>query len=379
MGNPHAIFWVDDVEAYDLARFGPMLENHPIFPERANISLAHVTARDAITVKTWERGVGLTRACGTAACAAAVAAMRKKLDRPPRDGDASRRPARRRMARGRPRLDDRPGRDRVSRAPSTRRRSPGPPPRRARRDARAREPLPPTSPSRGGRNSPPRRISRGRACLRERHSPLPKPASPVSTSPQGGGSSRTTPDDIQVLTFGCRLNALESEVMRARAAEAGLGDAVLVNTCAVTAEAVRQARQAIRQARREHPEARIVVTGCAAQIDPEASPRMPEVDLVLGNAEKLDAASYRIPDFASARPARSASTTSCRCARPPATSSTGFDGARPRLRRGAERLRPSLHLLHHPLRPRQFALGADGRRGRADPRRWSRTAMPRSC
>jgi diaminopimelate epimerase len=79
MGNPHAIFWVDDVEAYDLARFGPMLEHHPIFPERANISLAHVTAPDAITVKTWERGVGLTQACGTAACAAAVAAMRKKL------------------------------------------------------------------------------------------------------------------------------------------------------------------------------------------------------------------------------------------------------------------------------------------------------------
>jgi diaminopimelate epimerase len=79
MGNPHAIFWVDDVEAYDLERFGPLLENHPIFPERANISLAHVTAPDAIAVKTWERGVGLTRACGTAACAAAVAAMRKKL------------------------------------------------------------------------------------------------------------------------------------------------------------------------------------------------------------------------------------------------------------------------------------------------------------
>lgn len=79
MGNPHAIFWVDDVNAYDLARFGPLLENHPIFPERANISLAHVTARDAVTVRTWERGVGLTRACGTAACAAAVAAMRKKL------------------------------------------------------------------------------------------------------------------------------------------------------------------------------------------------------------------------------------------------------------------------------------------------------------
>lgn len=79
MGNPHAIFWVEDVDAYDLERMGPLLENHPIFPERANISLAHVTGRDAITVKTWERGVGLTKACGTAACAAAVAAMRKDL------------------------------------------------------------------------------------------------------------------------------------------------------------------------------------------------------------------------------------------------------------------------------------------------------------
>ena len=79
VGNPHAIFWVDDVEAYDLARFGPLLENHPIFPERANISLAHVVSPTAITVKTWERGAGLTRACGTAACAAAVAAMRKTL------------------------------------------------------------------------------------------------------------------------------------------------------------------------------------------------------------------------------------------------------------------------------------------------------------
>ncbi len=79
MGNPHAIFWVDDIDAHNLAGFGPMLENHPIFPDRANISLAHVTARDAMTVKTWERGVGITKACGTAACAAAVAAMRKKL------------------------------------------------------------------------------------------------------------------------------------------------------------------------------------------------------------------------------------------------------------------------------------------------------------
>ncbi|MDW6022058.1 diaminopimelate epimerase [Mesorhizobium sp. BAC0120] len=77
MGNPHAIFWVDrDVWSYDLDRFGPLLENHPIFPERANITIAEVTARDAITIRTWERGAGLTRACGSAACATVVAAAR---------------------------------------------------------------------------------------------------------------------------------------------------------------------------------------------------------------------------------------------------------------------------------------------------------------
>ncbi len=78
MGNPHAIFWVDDIKAYDLARFGPLLENHPIFPERANITLAHIVDRDHITMRTWERGAGLTKACGSAACAAAVAAARLK-------------------------------------------------------------------------------------------------------------------------------------------------------------------------------------------------------------------------------------------------------------------------------------------------------------
>src|SRR4029077_4693553 len=73
MGNPHAIFWVDDVAPYDLAKFGPLLENHPMFPERANITLAHVASRDHIVIRTWERGAGLTKACGSAACAAAVA------------------------------------------------------------------------------------------------------------------------------------------------------------------------------------------------------------------------------------------------------------------------------------------------------------------
>ncbi|HEU4377210.1 MAG TPA: diaminopimelate epimerase [Hyphomicrobiaceae bacterium] len=79
IGNPHAVFWVEDVNAYDLARFGPMLENHPLFPERANISLAKVTSPGSITLRTWERGAGLTRACGSAACAATVCAARKGL------------------------------------------------------------------------------------------------------------------------------------------------------------------------------------------------------------------------------------------------------------------------------------------------------------
>jgi diaminopimelate epimerase len=76
MGNPHVIFWVDDVNAHDLAGFGPLLENHPIFPERANITLAHIVTRSHIVIRTWERGAGLTKACGSAACAAAVAAAR---------------------------------------------------------------------------------------------------------------------------------------------------------------------------------------------------------------------------------------------------------------------------------------------------------------
>jgi diaminopimelate epimerase len=76
MGNPHAIFWVDEVNAYDLGKIGMLLENHPLFPERANISVCAVTSREHIVVRTWERGAGLTRACGSAACAAAVAAAR---------------------------------------------------------------------------------------------------------------------------------------------------------------------------------------------------------------------------------------------------------------------------------------------------------------
>ncbi|MBY8916052.1 tRNA (N(6)-L-threonylcarbamoyladenosine(37)-C(2))-methylthiotransferase MtaB [Nitratireductor sp. L1-7-SE] len=107
---------------------------------------------------------------------------------------------------------------------------------------------------------------------------------------------------VDVLTFGCRLNAYESEVIKREAKDAGLeelrGGAVVVNTCAVTGEAVRQARQAIRKARRENPDARIIVTGCAAQTEPGTFDAMNEVDLVLGNEEKLKAHNYRaLPDF----------------------------------------------------------------------------------
>ncbi|MGB3415419.1 MAG: tRNA (N(6)-L-threonylcarbamoyladenosine(37)-C(2))-methylthiotransferase MtaB [Mesorhizobium sp.] len=107
---------------------------------------------------------------------------------------------------------------------------------------------------------------------------------------------------IDVVTFGCRLNTYESEVMRREAENAGLGEleggAIIINTCAVTGEAVRQAKQSIRKARREHPDARIIVTGCAAQTAPQDFSAMDEVDLVLGNEEKLHSHNYRaLPDF----------------------------------------------------------------------------------
>ena len=97
---------------------------------------------------------------------------------------------------------------------------------------------------------------------------------------------------LEVITFGCRLNAYESEAIRARAAEAGLHDVAIFNTCAVTAEAVRQSRQAIRRKRRGNAQTKIIVTGCAAQTEPATYATMPEVDLVLGNREKLETASY---------------------------------------------------------------------------------------
>ncbi|MFO1121483.1 MAG: tRNA (N(6)-L-threonylcarbamoyladenosine(37)-C(2))-methylthiotransferase MtaB [Hyphomicrobiales bacterium] len=100
----------------------------------------------------------------------------------------------------------------------------------------------------------------------------------------------------QFVTFGCRLNTYESEVMRGHAEAAGLSNAIVFNTCAVTGEAARQARQAIRRARAENPDARIIVTGCAAQTDPQSFAAMPEVDRVLGNTEKLAAETWTARD-----------------------------------------------------------------------------------
>jgi len=94
---------------------------------------------------------------------------------------------------------------------------------------------------------------------------------------------------VDVVTFGCRLNTYESEVIRNAASAAALEDTVVVNTCAVTSEAVRQARQSIRRLKRDRPEAKIVVTGCAAQTEPQTFADMPEVAIVIGNAQKISA------------------------------------------------------------------------------------------
>jgi threonylcarbamoyladenosine tRNA methylthiotransferase MtaB len=113
-----------------------------------------------------------------------------------------------------------------------------------------------------------------------------------STPPSSPLLGRRKAMSVEVITFGCRLNAAESEVIRREAERSGLSDTVVVNTCAVTAEAVRQARQTIRALRRARPQSKIVVTGCAAQTEPQTFVAMAEIDRILGNAEKLSAAAW---------------------------------------------------------------------------------------
>ena len=229
MGNPHAIFWVDDPQRYDLASIGPRLEHDPIFPERANITLAATPSRDRMVIRTWERGAGLTKACGSAACAAAVAAARigrtgRKVTVTLPGGDLA--------------IDWRESDDHV--------------------------------------------LMTG----------------PVEYEHKGHfdaalfAAADAASMSVEVVTFGCRLNAAESEVIRREAERAGFDDTVVVNTCAVTAEAVRQARQAIRALRRERPQRenrrhRLRGADRAADLRRHGRGRS-----VLGNAEKLSAASW---------------------------------------------------------------------------------------
>ena len=125
----------------------------------------------------------------------------------------------------------------------------------------------------------------------EHEGSLGKPGGCASACTDTAGGM-ATPGTPQLVTLGCRLNAYESEVMRRHASAAGLDNAVIVNTCAVTAEAVRQAQQTIRRIRREQPGARIIVTGCAAQIEPERFAELEEVDHVIGNGEKMLAGTF---------------------------------------------------------------------------------------
>ena len=171
---------------------------------------------------------------------------------------------------------------------------------------------------------------------------------------------------VEVVTFGCRLNAAESEVIRRNAERAGFSDTVVVNTCAVTAEAVRQARQTIRALRRERPQAKIVVTGCAAQTEPQTFIAMTEADRrprqygkAFGGGLGASAPSFRDRRRAEGHRQRHHGGEGNR-----GPSDRRFCRPHPRFRPGAERLRSPLHFLHHSVRPRQFALGADGRRGR---------------
>ena len=189
---------------------------------------------------------------------------------------------------------------------------------------------------------------------------------------------------VEILTFGCRLNAFESEVIAREAERAGLTDTIVINSCAVTNEAVAQARQSIRRIKRERPGLRIVVTGCAAQTQADMFAGMAEVDRVIGNDDKMRGEAWRATHAAFARaPAfgidnsEKIAVSDIMAVKEMAPHLLDGFAKRPAagVRAGAERLRSPLHLLHHPLWPRQFALGADGRGGRSGPR----AGRARSC
>ncbi len=152
---------------------------------------------------------------------------------------------------------------------------------------------------------------------------------------------------VEVISMGCRLNLAESNALAEQLADKG--DLIVVNSCAVTNEAVRQTRQAIRQARKRRPDARIVVTGCAAQVDPASFSAMPEVAAVIGNAEKQDKALFREATEDDDRPVIVSDIMALKETTPHLVSA--FSGKTPRLCRSSKWLRPSLHILHHSLWP----------------------------
>ena len=182
---------------------------------------------------------------------------------------------------------------------------------------------------------------------------------------------------VEIVTFGCRLNAFESEVIAREAERAGLTDTIVINSCAVTNEAVAQARQSIRRMKRERPDARIVVTGCAAQTQAQMFAGMAEVDRVVGNDDKMRGEAWQAARAAfdrgrrlRHRPQRKDRGRRHHVGQGDGAASARWiqGGAAAGVRAGAEWLRSPLHVLHHPLWSRQFALGADGRRGRSGPR-----------
>ena len=190
---------------------------------------------------------------------------------------------------------------------------------------------------------------------------------------------------VDIVTFGCRLNAFESEVIAREAERAGLSDTIVINSCAVTNEAVAQARQSIRRLKRERPDARIVVTGCAAQTQPEMFAEMAEVDRVVGNDEKMRGEAWRdrarrsMAASASRQAKRSRSPTSCRsrkwrriCS---TVSSAACRGCSCRCRTAAITAAPSASS------PMAAAIRARCRWAPWSIRsaRWSSAAMPRSC
>ena len=304
IGNPHAVFFVPDAEAIDLATLGP-------------------AARAPSAVSRARQHRGGDRAVADAHPPARVGARRRhhpglrhrRLRRP--GGGRAARPDRR----ARPRSCSTAARSTSSGAPTGMCCMTGPV---ATSFTGALDDR-----SAGRRMSPPPPGSEGRSCearsasrMSAGHPHLRLPAQRLRVR----GDARRTP------------------------ATAGLGDAVIVNTCAVTAEAERQARQAIRRARRERPDARIIVTGCAAQIDPAGYAAMPEVDHVLGNAEKLQAESFR--RLADGDAARVVVDDIMAVRETAAHLVAGFGEPRARLPPGAAGLRSPLHLLHHPVRPR---------------------------